>query len=440
MFGLDSSLFWWLRGLVFLFTWREKSGFSKAHDADMFTNTEPDVTKTMVFIRHGESDWNEVFNKEKYLLLPRLFFGLLREFTKCFQSQDSVFLDSPLSAEGCDQAEELRKFLFNTKNDKTKNISVRVAQQDTPEQSKLVCSNLRRGVHTGLIGLFPRLERNTGEKILLLAELQEMSRNVDTESITNQGEVPVVEVVDRCIGQPSAQWLDASKNTGNKAICKSALPRFNAFCEWACQQKQETVVVAAGHSLWFKEFFKLYLPQKSTHKSKKDKMLNCASVSFTLCQAKDGQGVNTGWYIKEQTIAEDYLGFKKSSKKSLKKKIGMFVGLSMFIGLIAVLFQYQYVSMTGVCTTGVYALRGGSVVFLVASLVAAGMYTCAGKSLGKLMAISFYAFIFYMLAIYAPTWCGSSETIVAAAVDATVVVADVVEAAAETIAEVVTEL
>jgi len=169
-------------------------------------------------------------------------------------------------------------------------------------------------------------------------------------------------------------------------------------------------------------------------------MLNCASVSFTLCQAKDGQGVNTGWYIKEQTIAEDYLGFKKSSKKSLKKKIGMFVGLSMFIGLIAVLFQYQYVSMTGVCTTGVYALRGGSVVFLVASLVAAGMYTCAGKSLGKLMAISFYAFIFYMLAIYAPTWCGSSETIVAAAVDATVVVADVVEAAAETIAEVVTEL
>ena len=53
-------------------------------------------------------------------------------------------------------------------------------------------------------------------------------------------------------------------------------------------------------------------------------------------------------------------------------------------------------------------LRGGSVVFLVASLGAAGMYTCAGKAPGKLLALAFYAGILYMMAaVYIPKWwCG----------------------------------
>ena len=46
-------------------------------------------------------------------------------------------------------------------------------------------------------------------------------------------------------------------------------------------------------------------------------------------------------------------------------------------------------------------------IFLVASLGAAGMYTCAGKAPGKLLALAFYAGILYMMAaVYIPKWCG----------------------------------
>ena len=191
-FDIFRSIFLWLRGLLFCVTWREKSGFNKALDALIFSkSTKNTIIKQIIFIRHGESDWNEIFNKEKLLLLPRLFFGILRECTKCFNSQDSVFLDAPLSEEGCDQADGLRNFLFKDGNP-SNNVSVKVIREGTPKDSILAASNLRRGIHTGLIGLYPRLEKNQNEQIILLSELQEMSRNVDTNSVTADNQVPNV--------------------------------------------------------------------------------------------------------------------------------------------------------------------------------------------------------------------------------------------------------
>jgi len=414
--GIDTSIYLWLRGLIFCVTWREKKGFSSAPDAGSFAKGNDNTLKRkIVFIRHGESDWNEVFNKEKYLLLPRLFYGLIREFTKCFHGQDSVFLDSPLSLEGCDQADKLRNFLFSEGDPKT-NFSVQMAREGTPENSIVIASNLRRAVHTGLIGLYPRLERNN-EKILLRAELQEMSRNVDTGSITGKGQVPVVDVVDKRIGKSSSQWLDPSENTGNKKMCTSAKPRFDAFCKYVCDQKKENVIVAAGHSLWFREFFKLYLPKKSKHSAKNDKMLNCASVSFELYQDKNESG-KIGYYVKESTIKEDYLGFKKSKKQSKKIMMLRLLVLSFIIGMIAICLQSNIITAAGVCQSGISSLRAGSVIFVVASLGAAGMFTCAGKSPGKLLAVAFYAFLFYLFAVYSPSWfdCNSIPTTVATTV------------------------
>merc|ERR1719183_665947 len=62
------------------------------------------------------------------------------------------------------------------------------------------------------------------------------------------------------------------------------------------------------------------------------------------------------------------------------------------------------------CTSGIAGLRGGSVMFVVASLGAAGMYTCVGKAPGKLLAVAFYAFVLYSIAVYAPSWfeCGAA--------------------------------
>ena len=61
--------------------------------------------KTIVFIRHGESDWNEMFNKGFWPIgfTYRVLRGVIRELL-FFATTDSVFYDSPLSQEGVDQA------------------------------------------------------------------------------------------------------------------------------------------------------------------------------------------------------------------------------------------------------------------------------------------------------------------------------------------------
>ena len=118
---------------------------------------------------------------------------------------------------------------------------------------------------------------------------------------------------------------------------------------------------SAGHSLWFKEFFKLYLPKKSNHLLKTNKMKNCGVVSFELVQSQadnNQDGTVDGWYIKEETISEDYLKITpKSNKSSMKKKKIMFGFILFILGpLIAYGVQYELFSsmgMTVMCTTGV---------------------------------------------------------------------------------------
>jgi len=112
---------------------------------------------------------------------------------------------------------------------------------------------------------------------------------------------------------------------------------------------------SAGHSLWFKEFFKLYLPKNSTHFLKTNKMKNCGVVSFQLIQSQAKNNQN-GWYIKEKTISEDYLKITLKSKKSTMKKF--IIGFILFLlgPMIAYGVQYELFSsmeMTVLCTTGV---------------------------------------------------------------------------------------
>jgi hypothetical protein len=61
--------------------------------------------KTVIFIRHGESKWNDIFNKGKGItrfgpmFVFRLFKAMFWETVKAVGG-DSVFIDSPLSPEG----------------------------------------------------------------------------------------------------------------------------------------------------------------------------------------------------------------------------------------------------------------------------------------------------------------------------------------------------
>lgn len=78
-------------------------------------------------------------------------------------SKDSWFLDSPLSELGLSQAEAMRTFMDDNKDD-DENVRV-ILGKSTHTKSTVVFSNLRRAVSTGMLGLWDRLQ-TPGEKVL----------------------------------------------------------------------------------------------------------------------------------------------------------------------------------------------------------------------------------------------------------------------------------
>lgn len=83
----------------------------KMPDTAQFANQKPLSTKTIIFVRHGESAWNEVFNKGKDPTMIYRFFRAIFIEIMVYLKQDSWFIDSPLNDEGINQALDLLKFL-----------------------------------------------------------------------------------------------------------------------------------------------------------------------------------------------------------------------------------------------------------------------------------------------------------------------------------------
>ena len=305
-----AKLYFWCRGIVFLLLSSEKRGMSKAPDTEKLIKSKS-RKKTIIFIRHGESDWNEIFNKSKIKLLPRLIRGLFRE-AMYFVTDNSVFIDSPLSQEGVSQAMRLREFLFNYSNKQTEMDELVAALQGRgkwKQDSLLVSSNLRRAINTGCIALWPRLHKNM-EKIKIQSSLQEMSRNVDTNALAGAAALPEMSLMKDIIGKEfrPGMYLDPSESEGNKGLCSTGYPRMKQFCQWAMDQKESVIIVSAGHSLWFKNFFKIFLRKSSNHHSKTLKMKNCAAVSFSLVEGTIDGG--THFTITEDSFCEIFEGFK----------------------------------------------------------------------------------------------------------------------------------
>lgn len=88
-----------VQSVLFMLYSKDSKGIGPKYNPDpQYVLSRNDVNKkTVVFIRHGESDWNLVFNKGINLSFPfRLFNAIKDEFLLLFQL-DSVFLDSPLN-------------------------------------------------------------------------------------------------------------------------------------------------------------------------------------------------------------------------------------------------------------------------------------------------------------------------------------------------------
>ncbi|CAM9885264.1 unnamed protein product [Ectocarpus sp. 13 AM-2016] len=101
--------------------------------------------------------------------------------------------------------------------------------------------------------------------------------------------------------------FDAEFNLGTKALGNTGMKRMKALAEWASQRPEDTVV-CVGHSLYFRSFFRCFLPQSAVHDAKKKKIVNCGVVAFTL-----ESGVYEGrqaFKIEPESIVSVYGGFK----------------------------------------------------------------------------------------------------------------------------------
>merc|ERR1711916_173150 len=193
--------------------------------------------REIIFVRHGESTWNDTFNRSKnpIYFIPRLVKAWAYE-TWLFLSgrEDSWFYDSPLSDHGTGQAESLAQFLDEFTPGASSPAQVKYVNvlKGTSTPAVHVVSNLRRAISTNAIGLRGRLAA-TGEKMLILPALQEISRNIDTLSLTPPGEHPAPSWIDERnpnVNIPAIleNHIDPSLHTGNKAVRSSfAIGRLN---------------------------------------------------------------------------------------------------------------------------------------------------------------------------------------------------------------------
>ena len=158
------------------------------------------VTKELILIRHGESTWNEVFNRGINIKFPfRLIYALCKEFI-LFVTNDSCLFDAPLCDIGVKQANSIHEYLFyNNNNYMDNNINNNINNNDDEKdnilqknlyiqrkkyidilknkdgkytnQTMIVSSCLRRCIETVSLSLFTRLNEST-ETIYLLSQLQ----------------------------------------------------------------------------------------------------------------------------------------------------------------------------------------------------------------------------------------------------------------------------
>jgi hypothetical protein len=307
--------------------------------------------KTVMFLRHGESTWNDTFNKGDRRTISffiRFVPGLIRSlatewiFLVRGQSDESWFYDSPLSEKGISQAEGVAKFLRSTDPKyatpreakflrliKGDELNTSSAGKSGSDRCILVSSNLRRAISTCAIGMKDRLDRKlSGDKIHVLQELQEASVNPDAQSITPPfAKVKTSFTDSESVKAIYADQTDTSINKGNKTVHSNGLIRMQAFCDLLFdtgnngkKEKNDDQnashilanadhILCTGHSHWFRAFFQTYLPTEFDHVCKTKKLVNGGLVGFTLCHTKVKSTGENKYMIDPTSFTVLYAGF-----------------------------------------------------------------------------------------------------------------------------------
>ena len=262
------------------------------------------------------------------------------ELLSALDRRNSFFVDAPLSEKGLEQVEELRKFLNEVNNPfltdaevktlRTKHVDVLRGdavdgKTEEAKKSIIVTSNLRRAAHTAAIAFMDRFER-TKEKLMVNDALQEMARNVDAFALAGDAfdAVPYTGITNVAKDKGTLKTIleetvkfNVESNAGNKGIRRRGATDCLRFAQWATSPnavpKECETIIATGHSIYFREFFKLFLPSSSEHDAKSKKIVNCGVIAFELKKYEhEKEGVF--FSIDEKSIETVYGGFVQKGK------------------------------------------------------------------------------------------------------------------------------
>ena len=218
-----------------------------------------------------------------------------------------------------DQVRELQFFLSKEPSKKgglsdpeLKLLKTMRGDKDAPS-SILVASNLRRAISTIAAGFSERLKRRPFDKITIVPALQEISRNPDTLSVTPAQTNVTASWIEKdakeiCDFQAIFDnRFEMHLHKGNKPLNTNGLKRMTEFCNYAFTVNEDTVIVG-GHSIWFRSFFKTFLPYSVDHQSKTRKIVNCGAVGFTLFKKTNGSNTPV-FVIDPSSVTVVYGGF-----------------------------------------------------------------------------------------------------------------------------------
>ena len=206
----------------------------------------------------------------------------------------SVIIDSPLSPKGIEQA---RAF--------AKTVGKKLSAEAGPANSVLVTSNQRRAMATAALCF---MERVSCEPVTVDNVLQE------TSPLGSPGTLSLMPAqrskalrgdggydIPGLPPPPSGDWsgmFTAPFQTGNKRPFDNGFERMRTFARRAVGDEgkgyttatgaQPAIVLVAGHSHWFRDFFRLFLPRESTHRLKRESMRNTEAVAFDLVVGANG--------------------------------------------------------------------------------------------------------------------------------------------------------
>lgn len=257
-------------------------------------------SKRVIYIRHGESEWNVIFNRPwNSSTLLHAIHAIFKEFI-AIPTCRSIFLDSPLSTTGVRQSLLLQKRICSipaAANDYSTSSPLTLLKclQTPSADTIVVTSNLKRSIQTALIASKERF-LFCQEKLYVSSSLQEIGRNIDTLSLGElaHNSSDDIDTTSNCYKDSVSKYsgrklsierkktkLNWSWNYGNKAVFGCAEARMKQFLKWMFTRR-EHIVIVYGHSLWLQEFCKQYLTPGVDHPVKNLKLHNCEVVSFVV--------------------------------------------------------------------------------------------------------------------------------------------------------------